>query len=59
MTAKTNTPLTEARDAHARNTVVALQRAAKRARELAAQTATPLVVVHRGQPTRPKQTSKT
>ena len=59
MTTKTNTPLSEARDADARNTVVALQRAAKRARELAAQTATPLVVVHRGQPTRPKQTSKT
>ena len=58
MTGKTIPPLSEARDADARNTVAALNRAAKRARELAAQTATPLVIVNRGQPIQPKLAPK-
>lgn len=42
---KTIKPLSEARDADARNIVAALRRAASNARQLAAQTHTKLVIV--------------
>lgn len=46
MTAKNTKPLSQARDADARHTVAALHRAAHNARQLAAQTHTPLIVVN-------------
>lgn len=42
-------PLSQARDADARHTVAALQRAAEKAKLLAAQTQTPLIVVSHGE----------
>ena len=44
---KTIKPLSEARDADARNIVAALRRAANNARQLAAQTHTKLVIVNK------------
>ena len=44
-------PLSEARDADARNIVAALRRAASNARQLAAQTHTKLVIVNKGNTT--------
>jgi hypothetical protein len=46
MNQKTIKPLSEARDADARATVAALHRAAQKARQLADQTNTPLVIIH-------------
>lgn len=46
MTPQNPKPLSQARDADARHTVAALHRAALHARQLAAQTNTPLVVVN-------------
>ena len=46
MTHQNPKPLSQARDADARHTVAALHRAALHARQLAAQTNTPLVVVN-------------
>ncbi len=40
-------PLSEARDADARHSMAALQRAAHKAKQLAASTNTPLIVVNR------------
>lgn len=45
MNAKNTKPLSQARDADARHTVAALHRAAHNARQLAATTRTPLIVV--------------
>jgi hypothetical protein len=44
---KTIKPLSEARDADARNIVAALRRAASNARQLAAQTHTKLIIVNK------------
>jgi hypothetical protein len=49
--AKIIKPLSEARDADARNIVAALRRAASNARQLAAQTHTKLVIVNKKDPT--------
>lgn len=46
MTTKNPKPLSEARDADARNAVAALRRASQKARQLSEQTQTPFVVVN-------------
>ena len=57
--AKPSKPLSEARDADARHSMAALQRAAHKAKQLAASTNTPLIVVNcntaRSPATKPNQ----